>query len=126
MLWRGKSGRMADGERVMSTARAALSVSLRALFSASLCPRCYVMLSSFRAHVHSAARIGRLCPRSDRGSVVRLCRKGSNNKEKPSCGKLHPLESKPSHVTAPAGQFSQEEANALSCRSEQKPTMRGG
>ena len=113
MLWRGKSGRMADGERVMSTARAALSVSLRALFSASLCPRCYVMLSSFRAHVHSAARIGRLCPRSDRGSVVRLCRKGSNNKEKPSCGKLHPLESKPSHVTAPAGQFSQEEANAL-------------
>ena len=102
MLWRGKSGRMADGERLMSTARAALSVSLRALFSASLCPRCYVMLSSFRAHVHSAARIGRLCPRSDRGSVVRLCRKGSNNKEKPSCGKLHPLESKPSHVTAPA------------------------
>ena len=40
MLWRGKSGRMADGERadVTSTARAALSVSLRAraLFSASL------------------------------------------------------------------------------------------
>ena len=129
MLWRGKSGRMADGERadVTSTARAALSVSLRARALLGLFAHaCYVMLSSFRAHVHSAARIGRLCPRSDRGSVVRLCRKGSNNKEKPSCGKLHPLESKPSHVTAPAGQFSQEEANALSCRSEQKPTMRGG
>lgn len=91
------------------------SVSLRALFSASL-PRCYVMLSSFRAHVHSAARIGQPCPPYDRGSVVRLCRKAATTKKCKLVAKMHPLESKCSHVTAPARQwrFSQEEANALS------------
>lgn len=85
MLWRGKSGRMADGERadVTSTARAALSVSLRARALLGLFAHaCYVMLSSFRAHVHSAARIGRLCPPCDRGSVVRVCRDAATTKKK--------------------------------------------
>ena len=84
MLWRGKSGRMADGERadVTSTARAALSVSLRARSSRplSICPRllCHAQLIQSPCPLSSAHRPTVSALRSG------ICRpplqKSSNNK----------------------------------------------
>ena len=88
MLWRGKSGRMADGERadVTSTARDALSVSLRVRALLGLFAHaCYVMLSSFRAHVHSAARIGLLCPPAIGDQCPRLQKKAITTIKKNLC-----------------------------------------
>jgi hypothetical protein len=126
MLWRGKSGRMADGERVMSTARAALSVSLRALFSASL-QHAAMSCSAHSEPMSTQQRASADCARVAIGDL------SSASAEKAATTKKNILwQTASSRIETlsrdctcmDARQFGQEEANALS--SKQKPTMRGG
>ena len=109
MLWRGKSGRMADGERadVTSTARAAQSVSLRAraLFSASL-PTLAMSCSAHSEPMSTQQRASADCARPAIGDLSSAFAETPQQQRKTieilQVAKQILSESKHSHVTAPA------------------------